>query len=67
MIHDVKVVQQRTLEEYYFLRGIRDTGNKKEVIREKEFQDKPTPDDIAAFLNDSGADFASLETNYRIA
>ncbi len=65
MIHEVSIAQKRTLEEYYLLRGIRYTGNKKEVIKEKEFPNKPTLDDIAAFLNDSGADFVSLETNYR--
>lgn len=65
MIHEVNVTQKRALEEYYLLRGIRNNGNKKEVIKEKEFQDKPTLDDIATFLNDSRADFVSLETNYR--
>ena len=67
MIHDVKVVQQRTLEDYYLLRGIRRTGNRKEVIGEKESENKPTLDDIATFLNDSGADFVSLENNYRFS
>lgn len=66
MTHTLTIPTQVQLEEYYVLRAIKGTGDKKTVIAEKEFEEEPTLTDIAQFLVDSGADFASKVVNYRI-
>ena len=65
MIHDVSIPRNVELEEYYVLRGIVDDSATKKVIKEKEFSNRPTFSDIAIFLEESKASFASLVTNYR--
>ncbi len=67
MIHDVSIPRNVELEEYYVLRGIVDDLGKKKVVKEKEFSNRPTLSDIATFLEESKASFASLVTNYRLA
>lgn len=65
MVHEVNLPREVYVEEYYVLRGISDSGVCKKVIKEKEFQSKPTIEQIALFLEESKADFVSVETNYR--
>lgn len=66
MVHKVVMPKEVYVEEYYVLRGIYDTGVCKRVIKEKEFKDKPTVQEIAKFLDECGAHFASVENNYRL-
>ena len=65
MIHTTNIMQEVAIEEYYCLRGIADNGICKKVIKEQEFENRPTLPDIAQFLASSKADFVSMETNYR--
>lgn len=69
MLHKVTVTktEEKVLEEYYVMRGIRiiPCTNAKEVIKEEESNAQPTLQDIAQFLTNSGADFVSVEHNYR--
>lgn len=65
MIHTTNIMQEVEIEEYYCLRGIADNGICKKVIKEQEFESRPTLSDIALFLESSKADFVSMETNYR--
>ena len=59
--------QEVELLGYWVLRGIKDTGTKKEVVAEELFVTEPQAVDIAAFLVDHPeADFCSVEHNYRI-
>lgn len=53
-------------EEYWVLRGIDDTGNKKQVFAEREFVTPPTEQDIVDFLMTTKCSFVSLEHNYRL-
>lgn len=66
MTHTLTIPTQVQLEEYFVLRAIKDTGDKKTVISEKEFTTEPTLTDIAQFLVESGADFVSKVANYRV-
>ena len=65
MITTTNITKEVNIEEYYVLRGIKDNGMCKKVIKEKEFKNIPTTSDIAQFLESSKADFVSVETNYR--
>ena len=63
----VEVKKTVELEEYWVLRGIKDTGCKKEVVMEKELDEIPMADEIAQFLNDNPkATFCSVEHNFRL-
>lgn len=59
--------QEVNLQEYYVLRGIRGgIGEEKRVIAEREFVVPPDDKEIAKFIVETGCDFASAVTNYRI-
>lgn len=63
----VTTEKQVTVEGYYVLRGIsEDADGRKKVIAEKEFLSLPTWEDYGQFLIETGADFCSLATNYRL-
>ena len=67
---EVEVVKKETveLEEYWVIRGIKDTGIKKEVVGEHRIPVEPNALAIAQFLvNHPSADFCSVEHNYRLA
>lgn len=74
MLHNVTVKHEenKVLEKYWLMRAIKDRDmygcpqpTPKRVISEKEFANEPTPNEIAQFLSDSGADFVSVAQNYR--
>lgn len=67
MRHVVITTKQRVMEEYWVIRGVFLTKEGKKVLKEKEFKRPPNIDEIAEFLNKSGADFASVEHNFRFA
>lgn len=63
--------EERTLEEFWMLRGIRTNlvNGKKEVVVEREFERQPTDEDITNFLvmhKSKGIDFVSMTHNFRI-
>lgn len=63
----VKTEQAVNLQEYYVLRGLRGgIGEAKSVIEEREFATRPTVQDVAKFIIETGCDFASVAANYRI-
>lgn len=67
MEHEVEVKKTTTLNEYYLLRGIKDALGKKVVVKEKEFEDYPTKEQIAQFLVDNpDVDFVSVSWNYSL-
>lgn len=67
MIRTVNVNHNVEIEDYYLLRGVSDNpGFGKKVKSEKEFDHNPTVEEIAGFLVESEADFASIEHNYRL-
>lgn len=63
----IKKTEKRVIEEYWLMRGIRinSATNAKEVIKERESKKQPTLEQIAQFLSESQADFASVVANYR--
>lgn len=67
MLHNVTVKHEenKVLEQYWVMRGIKHTQNEKKVISEKELDREPTKNEIAQFLSDSGAVFVSVVQNYR--
>lgn len=65
MICKVSIPKEVDIEEYFVLRAIINIGLKKTVIREKEFSKRPTLENIAAFLEETGASFVSVECNFR--
>lgn len=65
MVYDVEIIEKKKMEEYWTIRAISDSGNKKTVIGEKEFDMPPHMSDIASFIKDTGASFASVVCNYR--
>ena len=68
MLHNVTVREDKVLEEYYVIRAIKvDCNNIKKVVGEMECTNKPTLNEIAAFLKNSGGDFVSVVQNYRFA
>lgn len=75
MLHNVTVKHEenKVLEKYWLMRAIKDGDmygqppTPKRVISEKELDHEPTADEIAQFLSDSKADFASVVQNYRFA
>lgn len=69
MIHKITVTktEEKTIEEYWCIRGVKEnivTGAKS-VIREMKCTKEPTLNEIAIFLGNSGADFVSVEHNFR--
>lgn len=58
--------QDASLEEYFVIRGVVCNGSVKKVISEKEFETEPLAEDIAQFLVETKADFASVVKNYRL-
>lgn len=66
MLHNVTVKEDKVLEEYWCIRAIKeDLNNTKKVVGEMKCTSKPTLNEIAAFLKNSGADFVSVVQNYR--
>ena len=66
MLHNVTVSEDKVLEEYWCIRAIKtNIHNEKVVVGEMECTNKPTLNEIAAFLKNSGADFVSVVQNYR--
>lgn len=69
MIHKITVTktEEKTIEEYWCIRGVKEnivTGAKS-VIGEMKCTKEPTLNEIAIFLENSGADFVSVEHNFR--
>lgn len=68
MLHNVTVREDKVLEEYWVIRAVKeDYNNVKKVVGEMECTNKPTLNEIAAFLKNSGGDFVSVVQNYRFA
>lgn len=72
MLHNVTVKHEenKALEEIWVMRAGKagdSFGIARVVIDERELDHKPTPQEIAQFLSDSKADFASVVQNYRFA
>lgn len=71
MLHNVTVTktEEKALEEYYVMRAVKNSNfapNKtKQVFKEKECNHYPESSEIAQFLSDTGANFVSVEHNYR--
>lgn len=67
MLHNVTVKHEenKVLEQYWVMRGIKQTQNEKKVISEKEIDHVPRHSEIAQLLSDSKADFVSVVQNYR--
>lgn len=71
ILHKVTVTktEEKVLEEYFVMRAVKNSNfapNKtKQVFKEKECNQQPTHEEIAKFLSDAGADFVSVEHNYR--
>lgn len=66
MLHNVTVSEDKVLEEYWVIRAIKeDYNNVKKVVGEMKCTNKPTLNEIAAFLKNSGGDFVSVVQNYR--
>lgn len=76
----VKHEENKVLERYYVMvamrnnkiaeydhetRSTKDLGEGSRIMDKKEMGSEPTNDDIAQFLSDSGADFVTVEQNYR--
>lgn len=55
------------VDEYWVIRGIKDSGKKKEVVAEFALNIEPNALAIARFLADNpSADFCSVEHNYAL-
>lgn len=67
MAHDVKVTENKKLIEYWCIRAIAQNqqNGTKTVVKEIELPTEPNLDEIASFLHISGADFVSVEHNYK--
>lgn len=53
-------------EEYWVLRAVNDTRDKKVVVSEREFGVPPTEQEIFDYLNLTKCSFVSVEHNYRL-
>ncbi len=63
----IDVKQTVELEEFWMLRGVRDTVIRKEVVAEKEITHYPTEEDVAQFLYDNPkVNYCSVQPNYRL-
>ena len=73
MLHNVTVKHEenKVLEKYWLMRAEKKEGKYpipySESFKEQELDHEPTPNEIAQFLSDSGADFVSVVQNYRFA
>lgn len=65
MVHKITIPAEKELEQYFVLRAILDTGVKKIVVKEKELENPPSLQEIAIFLEETGASFVSVLSNYR--
>lgn len=71
MLHNVTVKHEENeaLEEFWVMKAEKKEGKYpipySEAVKEKELDHNPTPQEIAQFLSDSGADFVSVVQNYR--
>ena len=71
MLHNVTVKHEenKVLEEFWVMKAERTTeavpGGVRKEWKEMELDHEPTPDEIAQFLSDTGADFVSVVQNYR--
>lgn len=66
MLHNVTVSEDKVLEEYWCICAIKEGfNNAKKVVGEMKCTNKPTMNDIASFLKNSGGDFVSVVQNYR--
>lgn len=55
------------IDEYWVIRGIKDSGTKKEVVAEFALNIEPNALAIAQFLVDHpSADFCTIEHNYKL-
>lgn len=75
----VKHEKNKVLEEFWIMQAIKKDfqcdcmitcagifmGKGDKLLEEKELNHEPTPDEIAQFLSDTGADFVSVVQNYR--
>ena len=66
MVHKVEIPSTVHLTELFVLRGIKCTETGKCVIAEREYSVQPSLTHVVQFLQESGADFASIVTNFRI-
>lgn len=57
--------EKKTLEKYWVIRAIKDSGKVKTCIKEKECKYQPTVEEIGMFLHESKATFCSVAENYR--
>lgn len=65
----VEIVKKEVVEveEFWVIRGIKDTGTKKEVVGEHRIPAEPDTVAIALFLADHpSADFCSVEHNFKL-
>lgn len=75
----IKKSENKVIEEYFEMQAVK-SGSKSDlmisnpelcigkgnlIIKRKEVKNKPTIEEIAQFLSDTGADFVSVEHNYR--
>lgn len=69
MLHKVTITksEEKALEEYWCIRAVKENiiTNAKSVIGEMKCTKEPTLNEIAIFLGNSGADFVSVEHNFR--
>lgn len=72
MLHNVTVKHEenKALEEIWIMQAVKKAVmitalNIDGVIKKKELDHEPTPQEIAQFLSDSKADFVSVVQNYR--
>lgn len=67
MTYNVQIAktEDKILEEYWVMRGVKSIRGEKKVILERESERYPKLSEIAQFLSDSGADFVSVEHNFR--
>lgn len=69
MLHKVTITktEEKVLEEYWCIRAVKENivTNAKSVIGEMKCDKEPTLKEIAVFLENSNADFVSVEHNYR--
>lgn len=67
MIIEIVKKEVVEVEEYWVIRGIKDTGTKKEVVGEHVIPVEPNALAIAQFLvNYPSASFCSVEHNFRL-
>ena len=73
MLHNVTVKREenKVLEEFWVMKAEKKEGKYpipySEAVKEKDLDHNPTPQEVAQFLSESGADFVSVVQNYRFA